>query len=291
MLKKRPLIVFFAFVAFAVVLLSHSILISEKVQPPAFYANNPPLSLNCASCHACVPSHDSTNFVLEMGTDTSSLTEIISGVTTYTPGTQYFLRMNATFPSADYGFELTAEDSANSGGGVSSFAVINPVNTALATISSSSYISHHNAGSNNQWTFNWTAPSTYTGLITFYYCGNDGNGDDQQTGDQIYIFTKEIKAHWGPTGVTEIDSKLNGLSVFPTVFDQHIELAFNLKENAKVEGTVVNLNGQIVKNILDEGLAAGNFNRSFDLSSLSAGVYLVKLQVGDSYTVRKIVKD
>ena len=290
MFKKRPVILMFAFVVFAAVMLSHTFLISERVQPPAFYANNPPLSLNCASCHACVPSGDSTNFVLEMGLDSSNMTEIISGVTTYTPGTKYFMRMNATKPSSVYGFELTAEDSANSEAGVSSFAVINSVNTALATIGTSNYISHHNADSNNRWTFYWTAPATYTGLVTFYYCGNDGGPTDVQQGCQIYIFTKEIRAQWN-VGIADISNKLNSLSVFPTVFDQHIQVSFELKENAKVEGTIVDLNGRVVKTILDEGLSAGNFNRSFDLSGLSAGLYLVKLQIGDAFIVRKIVKD
>ena len=289
MIRKRPLVVFFAFAAFALILFSNTFLRSERVNPPAFYANNPPLNLNCASCHACVPSHDSTNFVLEMGLDTSSLTEVISGITTYTPGVLYYLRINATKPSSDYGFELTAEDSANSGTAVTSFTVLNSANTIIQTIGSS-YISHHNANSNNQWTFQWTAPAAYTGLITFYYVGNDGNGDDLQSGDQIYLMTKEIRAHWGATGVEEIGDKLNALSVFPSVFDQHVEISFDLKQNAKVEGSIVDLNGRVVKSILDEGLMAGSFNRNIDLSGLQAGVYLVKIQIGEAFTVRKIVK-
>ena len=287
--KKRSLILAFAFVAFLLFLLSNTNLKSNKVQPPAYYANNPPQSMNCSFCHNGILSMDSTNFILQMGTDTLSLTNVTSGLTTYKPGMQYFMRVKATVPSPVYGFELTAEDSANNGTDVTNFSVLNPANTSLIAVAYN-FVAHHNADSNNQWSFTWTAPTNYSGLITFYYAGNDGVAGDTVAGDHIFVVKKTIAAE-AINGVTNIQDKITALTVFPAVFDDHIQISFNLKENTKIQGDVINLDGQLVKSILNEGLSAGNYSRSFDLSDLAKGIYLVKLQAGDTYVVSKIVKD
>ena len=138
--KKRPLILFFGFAAFLLLMFANMGVKSYKIQPPTFYCNDPnpyTSTLNCTYCHSSFTAfHDSTNFILQIGTDTQSLSEVISGVTTYTPGVKYFLRMNATSPSAVHGFEITAVDSTNDvnpgqGLEVTNFAILNSVTTAL----------------------------------------------------------------------------------------------------------------------------------------------------------------
>ncbi len=298
MFKKRPLILFLSFTAFLLVLFSTTDLKSHKVQPPGYYCDDPnpyQSPLNCTFCHSSFTAfHDSTNFILQMGTDTQSLTEVFSGVTTYTPGVKYFLRMIATSPSAVHGFELTAVDStmdatAGEGVEVTNFAILNPINTSLIS-TTYNFVAHHNADSNRVWTFTWTAPTTYEGPVTFYYAGNAGVDTDTNSGDSIFVAHKTVG--WsGLAGVGSIENQLNALSVFPTLFDEHIQVSFNLKKNCMVIANLIDLDGKVVKGMLHENLSAGGFNRSFNLSGLSAGVYLVKLQVGDSYAVRKIVKD
>ena len=295
--NKRPVILFFAFVAFLLILFSTTNLKSYKVEPPGFYCNDPnpyQSPLNCTFCHSSFPAfHDSTNFILQMGTDTLSLSNVVSGATTYTPGVKYFLRMIATSPSAVHGFELTAVDSTRDsltgqGVEVTNFAILNPLNTSLLS-TTYNFVTHHNADSNRVWTFTWTAPTTYNGPVTFYYAGNAGVDTDTNYGDSIFVATKTI-AWSGLAGVAQIENELNLLSVFPTVFDQQVQVSFNLKQNAMVTGNVIDINGRVVKSILHENLGIGNFNRSFNLSDLAPGMYLIKLQVGDAYTARKIIK-
>ena len=289
---KRPFVLFFTAAAFCVILFSSTTVRSYKTVPPAYYANDPnpfQSTLNCTFCHSSFTAfHDSTNFILQMGTDSQSLSEVTSGVTTYTPGVKYFMRISTASPSAIHGFELTADDTTNVGTGVTNFAILDPSTTSLIQVSYN-FVAHHNASSNNQWTFTWTAPTSYKGLVTFYYAGNNGVTGDTNFGDSIFVASKAL-AWSGLVGVANIEDRMNGLSVFPTVFDQHINVSFNLKESGTVVGNVIDLNGQVVKGILHENVSAGNFNRSFDLDGLSAGIYLVKLQVGDAFTVSKIVK-
>ena len=42
---------------------------------------------------------------------------------------------------------------------------------------------------------------------------------------------------------------------------------------------------------MGEEVGEGNFKRSFDVSGLASGVYLVKVQMGAATAVSKVVKD
>ena len=287
---KRPLVIFLSVASFVLFLFCNMNLRSNKVQPPAYYANEPnpfgPIQ-NCSFCHNGVPSTDSTNFILQMGTDSSALTNVVGGATTYTPGLQYFLRVRGTVASPVYGFELTALDSTNTSGSVTNFAILNPVNTVLVV---QKFVTHNNADSNNEWTFTWTAPSSYIGPVTFYYAANDGVDGDTVGGDHIFLVKKTIYGV-APNGINNLSSSMNSLSVFPTVVNHDIQVAMNLKEATKLEYTLLDLNGRVVQSLLNENAAAGDVNHTFNLSNLAAGVYMLKIQAGDSYEVRKLVKN
>ena len=292
--SKRPLILIFSLVAFLLVLFSITNVKSYKVQPPAYYCNDPnpfQSTVSCTYCHSSFTAfHDSTNFNLLMGTDSQSLSPVTTGVTTYIPGMTYYMRVFTSSPSAVHGFELTADDTANTGTEVTNFAVLDPTNTALAAVSYN-FISHHNATSNGQWTFTWTAPTTYRGPITFYYAGNDGVAGDTNIGDSIFVANKTITVNPADAnGIINIADKLNSLTAFPTVFEHDVQVSFTMKENAQVQATVINMQGQVVKTIFNESLSAGSFNRSVDLGGLAQGIYLVKVQIGNGYALSKIIK-
>jgi hypothetical protein len=53
-----------------------------------------------------------------------------------------------------------------------------------------------------QWTFNWTAPPTNVGPITFYAAGNQANGDGTSGGDRILTATATTQ----PTVVQPVNS-------------------------------------------------------------------------------------
>jgi hypothetical protein len=270
-------------------LLTHNDLKSTQSQPPAGYANQPPNPVNCTYCHACVASYDSTNFLLKWGLDTSSLAPLITGQT-YIPGTKYYLRISATTPSATYGFELTTQDSSGSGTTVNNFARLNTSNTSIVTNAAGTFMGHKNANTNNEWTFTWTAPTVYKGAVTFYYAGNDGNGSDTEFGDQIYLMKKTLFPDL-TSNVNNIEDHLTALNVFPSVFSQQINVAFEIKHHTRVEGQIINMSGQVVKTLISEDLNAGKFAQTYDLSSISQGIYLLKLKAGEAYSVTKIVKE
>jgi hypothetical protein len=237
--------------------------------------------------------------LLEIGDDSNHLAEVISGVTRYTPGQTYVMRFTGTRTSVAYGFELTAEDTLNGGYNVvDNFKVMDTLNTSKTTDFVSNYIAHHNAATtalgNNQWTFTWVAPmpGAYQGPVTFYYSGNDGSGPSSNQPsccDQIYIGSKQIYSN-PVNGINELNSQIASLSIFPTLFSNTVEVGFELKAGENVKADIISIDGSVIKNVINKELEAGKFNYSFDLSTLASGIYLFRIKTGDSFEVRKIVK-
>ncbi|HEX8249177.1 MAG TPA: choice-of-anchor V domain-containing protein [Pyrinomonadaceae bacterium] len=135
-----------------------------------------PGETTCSSCH-----------LLNKPTGQFSIT----APQNYNPGQTYqiVVRHQTTDQTRRrWGFQLTAlagttmAGSFGTGGG----------STQIVSASGRSYIQHTTAGTfPNQgngavWIFNWTAPATNVGPVTFYSGGNQANNDGTPEGDQIY---------------------------------------------------------------------------------------------------------
>ena len=111
---------------------------------------------NCMGCH--------TN--AQQGQGATITTNIPSAG--YEPGNTYNITaaLNGSVPQSISGFEITCEEnSTNTKTG--SFGITNPISTQFTN--NSNAITHTAGGnSQNTWSFNWVAPITETGDITFY---------------------------------------------------------------------------------------------------------------------------
>ena len=152
--------------------------------PPAGYTGAPQEEPNaCAECH--VP--------LDAGTGRISIT----APQTYVPGQTYPITVthtNADLTRLRWGFELTVLDTANDekAGELQNLDGLTQVLNNAGPNSARQYIEHTAAGTfvgqqnGASWTFNWTAPSTDIGPVTFYAAGNQANNDGNTSGDYIY---------------------------------------------------------------------------------------------------------
>src|SRR5256714_4093483 len=150
--------------------------------PPAGYTHAPG-ELDCSDCHT-TPAQS---------TGTISL----NAPQHYTPGQTYDITV--THATADptrvrWGFELTALDAADQKAGALAPAdAFTQILNGQGPFPARQYIEHTAAGnfSGQQngatWTFKWTAPSDDVGAVTFYVAGNQANGDDNSSGDNIYF--------------------------------------------------------------------------------------------------------
>lgn len=150
--------------------------------PPAGHTGAPS-EFNCNECH----------LVEAAGTGRFTVT----GPSTYTPGRTYQFTVQHTTSDQTrvrWGFQVTALTQENLKAG--EFTPINN-QTQIATGGPDTrnprqYIEQTAAGNFfNQrggatWTFNWTAPASDVGPVTFYAAGNQANGDGNTSGDFIY---------------------------------------------------------------------------------------------------------
>lgn len=151
-----------------------------------------------SSCH--------NSFPLNSGNAQFSIT---TNPTVYTPGKTIKVRVSFQEWTGNlHGFEMTAVDA--KGNRVGTFRkvskkdkttrvippnAVDPYKRGLKTEDKGKYIEHTLAGNKKtSWTVKWLAPSTATGLITFYAAGNDANGNGESSGDHIYTTQLQINA-------------------------------------------------------------------------------------------------
>lgn len=149
---------------------------SASISGPPASRTSAPGEQNCTSCH-------------NAATGAGQFT--ITAPASYTPGQTYQIQVrhvNADSTRKRWGFELTSlANSAMAG----TFANIGST-TKIISGSGRSYIEQTSAGTfQNQlggatWTFNWTAPASNVGPVTFYAAGLQANNDGSESGDQTY---------------------------------------------------------------------------------------------------------
>ena len=144
-------------------------------------SSNPPNgyhgeSQNCSSCH-------SGN--LNTGNGSISLTGLPS---TYTPGQTYDLALTVLGTnSRGYGFQLTPKANGSTSGNLVA------VSSGMAIESGSA--EHRGTSIAGSWNFQWTAPATDEGTVTFYASGLATGGSSGNDGDYVYTLSQNISAN------------------------------------------------------------------------------------------------
>src|SRR5262245_9910562 len=123
---------------------------------------------------------------------------LIMAPSSYEPGQTYHItvkHMTTDTSRRRWGFQLTALDGTNSRagdlvdpGGLTQLVLGGPGGNRQY-IEHSLFSTFQGLTLEVSWNFNWIAPSTDVGPVTFYAAGNEANGDGNNTGDQIYATT------------------------------------------------------------------------------------------------------
>lgn len=140
-------------------------------------------------------------------------------------------------------------------------------------------------------TFQWSAPAAGTGTVLLLGVINAVNDDQTVTGDYNQS-ARDTVTEAVTTGINNISSDLSGFAVYPTLMNDNVTLSFTVKEASSVSITLVSMEGQTVKTFISqESLGLGTFKRTFDVNGLSAGIYLLRVQIGNESLVSKVVKE
>lgn len=268
---------------------------SKITSPPAGNSGDPFTNQTCATsgCHAGpVQTPVANDYSITIGT--GSPTSPLNGFC-YTPGTQYniaFLINQIATTNPFYGFQIVALDATNAKAGTMTVAnmATTQINTSGGT-GTRQYMGHKTANTNHNWSFKWTAPASGTGPVTFYFTYNVCNATTANpTSAQGVIYKAAIPIQQCTSGVEDISSWVTDLNLFPNPVSNEFGLSFNLLETSTVSSQLYSLDGREVNQLLNEKVDEGNFVRSFSMSDLPAGIYLMKLNVGGATITKKIVK-
>ena len=183
-MNKIKIFCMLGFLAFGITVFFTS---SQFVPVVESYSSGPPPSMtgapgdeNCTFCH---DQHAGPGVFF------------INAPLNYVPGQTYQIQVQHTTTDATrqrWGFELTALDGANTAAGTftdtTAFTQQDFGNLRY-------YIEHNQAGSfagtsnGASWSFDWNAPATDIGPVTFYAAGNQANNNSSTSEDQIYLAT------------------------------------------------------------------------------------------------------
>lgn len=101
--------------------------------------------------------------------------------------------------------------------------------------------------------------------------------------DGGYKYTESIEVEIG------IPNKFEVAQNYPNPFNPTTTISYSIPERSKVQITIYNVLGQLVKKLLDKEQLPGKYKLSFDASSLSSGTYIYKVSAGENIKVRKMV--
>ncbi len=138
-------------------------------------------------------------------------------------------------------------------------------------------------------TFNWTAPASSTGAVTFYAAGNASNADEDVTGDFIYTTTQVVT----PTtvGFMELNGPVAGISHFPNPVDDHFATSLTLSEPATVAIEIMDLKGKLISKLSTSSYPSGEqLILNHIESGLASGTYLINVRVNNRNNLSKITK-
>ncbi len=222
--------------------------------------------ITCTVCHS-----SGADFNL-----TSTITTNIP-ITGYVLGTTYLVQVSATTDGTESGrgFELTAENSI--GTTVGTYDLTGATGTPKI-ITSGGSVTHSNENSNS-WSFNWIAPVTNEGMITFYTSvlavNGSGNGGDETA-------LTSYSADLSTLGMDEISNLKFEMFPNPTSDYLNIQLPNNII-TASV-GIYDMVGKQVLLTEIDK------YNHNLNVSELSKGVYIVRLITQGKTGLRKLIK-
>ncbi len=192
----------------------------------------------------------------------------------YTPGQTYQLTLSVSSASSKHGFEMTAEDASNQKVGTFQSA-----DSYTQTLSNDRYIEHTTNGTTQtSWTFNWTAPTTGHGTITFYAAVNATNANNSTSGDTPVRFSASFNENTTAVAETHIE----GVRLYPNPAGNEIWIG-NLRNVEIKRLQIYDLKGKIIRDIPSPAF-------QIDLSSLKSGIYIIKIKTDQKEGIYRLIK-
>lgn len=200
----------------------------------------------------------------------------------YTPGQTYNMTATMTNGGSKFGFSISPQ---NAQGTKLGTLIASGAGTALNG-PQNKYITQTAAGNSGSgtksWTFQWTAPATGTGNVTFYGAFNFANNDATTTGDVI-VAHSQVFAEAVATGISE--QQLEAIAIYPNPAEDMI----NIRLSDVDEVIMVQMYGMDGRAVINEKFTNGEISLDLASRNVSAGLYILQVEAAGSKVIRKVV--
>lgn len=238
---------------------------------------------NCTQCHAGTVQDGSSE-------NTFVLADGFTPVSAYTPGVTYNVTLTLNSNPAKKGFSATVLDATNAPVGTLIGSGIGGTQDYSGGVNSRDYVSHTNTSNelteNSVWLWQWTAPATDAGPVTFYVASNVSNNSNTNAGDDIYTSFHQFNS---TASVTEIEQTVSGFTAGYSHDLNKVVVDFTTLSTEDMYINVVDLNGRSVfSRSLGNATIGKNHQEVMMPSSLKNGIYVVNFFVGNRAQSSKI---
>ncbi len=239
------------------------------------YTGSPGDSLkNCTACHGgnaeSVPDWVTSNIPIEG----------------YTPGKTYTITAtNNEGGATRFGFEVSPQNA--KGDLLGTMVVTDAIKTKL--VGTNKYITYTENGVESTnfmaWSFDWVAPPSGTGDVTFYGAFNS-NFDGHKSGDKTFLSTLQVSEK-GTSGLKNSTANPTNFKIYPNSTSDIVNISLNIKGKANIKVDIIDLTGKQVATIINGG-NDGMVLKQFSTAGLLSGNYLVRLLVDGKAATEKL---
>lgn len=138
-------------------------------------------------------------------------------------------------------------------------------------------------------TFDWKAPATDEGVVTFYVASIAGPADASMSTKTTYTKSQLVNSPTTTVGIEKLTS-VSGFSIYPNPVKDVINISFINSVNGNVKATLHSINGQKVADLFNENMPKGAVEKHIAVSDKWVeGTYFMQMEQGGKSTVQKIL--
>jgi len=246
-----------------------------------------PGELVCNNCH--------NSFTINSGGGSVYISSTNMTNWQYVPGQVYNMQVTVKKIGVSlFGVGLEALTPSNTNAGtitVTSTAKAQLKNANVSSVLRSNLVHKLNGGADpdsSVFTFNWTAPATNVGNVTFYFAGIAANSNGNNSGDYVYNSSRVIT----PFISTSIEEQSNVpflTSINYNASDRKVEVNTNSEKTQTATIEFFDLSGKKVFSENGIIINAGQSTNQVDVSSiLKSGIYIVNIRTEEFSQSKRI---
>lgn len=277
-------------IASAVILLVFTNGVTKSNGPPGCFAGEPPGNKTCNNCHSGIIN--SGTALVDMQLDGAE--------TNYIPGKVYTFTISIKKTGMQVaGFQFIALQNNNTSVSPGTITLTDAAKTQRVDQNNPHvhgscgmlqkvWVEHTLAGTysnpqgENVWSFQWQAPATDVGGITFYLAALEANNDSENDGDATYtrsVTTSVI------TGLSELENLETYSQAYYNIYQKSIVVSSEKQSLKKIE--ILSIQGERVfsKNLVPEE----SNNLQINTQHIANGLYLIVLHSENQSIVKKII--